>query len=493
MALKRKDRWVRAVQVGRLMRDYRQHSPRKDGGKGLTQKQVLDRMAEFSDPGAMIHSDTTLGRLERAEILPSRQRLETFGKALNLSQVEVDGLIVLAGFELDSQQVAQHPVQSNPYTDRRQAPGAVQPDAGAVCEETVSAGAEAASVVGEDGSRSFLADALNLCFFRFLLPVVAVAGGGYLLSSLKVATIWMLMLYIGLAMGLVLSQGLFKMRRADSLRDLLFVTLFIVLSTGLLQVPFIGMDPYGFYIWGEPGGIVLPILLSLMANLLVSLIASLMFDLSWRWQYSGRGADKAYMRSLWVAVPPMAFTYAWVLLTGNWGAWIGCSVMLTILAGVFAMLTVMRDETVKFTEWDRRFLLWCSMQITTVLAALGAVSIAVGYMDPSLLSLSGHTLIHPWEIDYAALGYSESELIARLRVGYAWNSITCISYLVIVIGSYVTLNIYRLGGGDPAVPTADVGELPAGTSRERSSRKERIKALLGPGGLAGYPLHPEPA
>ena len=328
---------------------------------------------------------------------------------------------------------------------------------------------------------------------RFLLPALAIAGGGYLLSSLGITVTWMLVLYIGLAMGLVVSQGLFKMRRAGNLRELLFVTLFIVLSTGLLQVPFIGMDPYGFYIWGEPWGIVLPILLSLMANLVVSLIASLMFDLLWRWQYSGRGADKAYMRSLWVAVPPMAFTYSWVLLTGNWGAWIGCSVMLTILAGVFAMLTVMRDETVKFTEWDRRFLLWCSMQITTVLAALGAVSIVVGYMDPSLLSLSGHTLIHPWEIDYAALGYSESELIARLRVGYVWNSITCISYLVIVIGSYVTLNIYRLGGGDPAVPTADVGELPAGTPRERTSRKERIKALLGPGGLAGYPLHPEPA
>ena len=204
------------------------------------------------------------------------------------------------------------------------------------------------------------------------------------------------MLYIGLAMGLVVSQGLFKTRRAGNLRELLFVTLFIVLSTGLLQVPFIGMDPYGFYIWGEPGGIVLPILLSLMANLVVSLIASLMFDLLWRWQYSGRGADKAYMRSLWVAVPPMAFTYSWVLLTGNWGAWIGCSVMLTILAGVFAMLTVMRDETVKFTEWDRRFLLWCSMQITTVLARVGRGVDSSGlhgpvtsfaqrpYVDPSL-------------------------------------------------------------------------------------------------------------
>ena len=102
---------------------------------------------------------------------------------------------------MDSQQVAQPPVQSNPDTDRRQAPGAVQPDAGVAYEETVAAGAEAANVIGEDGSRSFLADALNLCFFRFLLPVVAVAGGGHLLSSLKVPPVWMLMLYVGSGPG----------------------------------------------------------------------------------------------------------------------------------------------------------------------------------------------------------------------------------------------------------------------------------------------------
>ena len=470
------------------MRDYRENFPQENGRTGLTQKQVLDRMAEFSDLDSMINSETTLGRLERGEILPNPKRLEVFGKALDLSRVEVDGLIVLAGFETASQPDAVSVGHHTPASDRYEALHLSSHDLGDT--EPIR---ETPGVSGENRGRASLAQALNGGILRFLLPALAIAGGGYLLSSLGITETWMLMLYIGLAMGLVVSQGLFKMRRAVNLRELLFVTLFIVLSTGLLQVPFIGMDPYGFYIWGEPGGIVLPILLSLMANLVVSLIASLMFDLLWRWQYSGRGADKAYMRSLWVAVPPMAFTYSWVLLTGNWGAWIGCSVMLTILAGVFAMLTVMRDKTVKFTEWDRRFLLWCSMQITTVLAVLGAVSIAVGYMDPSLLSLSGHTLIHPWEIDYATLGYSESELIARLRVGYAWNSITCISYLVIVIGSYVTLNIYRLGGGDPAVPTADVGELPPGTSRESTSRKERIKALLGPGGLAGYPLHPEPA
>ena len=474
---------IRAKQVGVLMRHYRSSFLAEDGRTGLTLEDVLERMAKANQRYES-SAPSTVSRWESGATMPRERRLQEFGAALNLSPHEIDGLVALAGIDAE-----------NRLDATAKASIALERHEDATASAT-SSGPQIPKIGGaplQSSVRSSLAQALNGGILRFLLPALAIAGGGYLLSSLGITETWMLMLYIGLAMGLVVSQGLFKTRRAGNLRELLFVTLFIVLSTGLLQVPFIGMDPYGFYIWGEPGGIVLPILLSLMANLVVSLIASLMFDLLWRWQYSGRGADKAYMRSLWVAVPPMAFTYSWVLLTGNWGAWIGCSVMLTILAGVFAMLTVMRDETVKFTEWDRRFLLWCSMQITTVLAALGAVSIAVGYMDPSLLSLSGHTLIHPWEIDYAALGYSESELIARLRVGYAWNSITCISYLVIVIGSYVTLNIYRLGGGDPAVPTADVGELPAGTSRERTSRKERIKALLGQGGLAGYPLYPEPA
>ena len=107
------------------------------------------------------------------------------------------------------------------------------------------------------------------------------------------------------------------MRRASNLRDLLFISLFFVLSTGLLQVPFVGMDPYGFYNLGNLAGTPLPIVLALTANLLVSLIASLMFDLLWRWQYSWRGAGKAWQRALWVVIPPMAFAYLWVPVDGQ--------------------------------------------------------------------------------------------------------------------------------------------------------------------------------
>ena len=489
MPLDREERSARAPQVGVLLRWHRQNFNRADGRQGLSQSDVLGLMAPLSVDEKVVPADSSSwSRMENGVSPPTRERLEVFGLALNLSEEEINGLLALAGFE-----TARQPQALSADRRRAKARAAVDSNESDPSAEAEADGPDSVGVFGERGVRVYVAEALDFSFFRFLLPAAAMAGAGYLLFSLGVTAVWILMLYVGLAMGLVLSQGFFKMRRAGNLRELLFVTLFIVLSAGLLQVPFIGMDPYGFYIWGEPGGIVLPIVLSLMANLAVSLVASLIFDLLWRWQYSGRGADKAYLRALWVVAPPMGFTYSWILLTGNWGAWVGCSVILTILTGVFAMLTVMRDETVVFTEWDRRFLLWCSVQVTTVLAALGAVSIVVGYMDPSLLSLSGHTLIHPWEINYTALGYSESELIPRLRVGYLWNSMTCISYLVIFIGGYLTLNIYRLGGGDPAVPTADVGELPAGETAKPDTVGKRIKSLFGPGRLAGHPLRPEPA
>ena len=483
--LGRHERLARAAQVGALLRWHRENYVGEDGRKGLSQSDVLGNMAPLAPDEGLVPADTsTWSRLERGRNLPTRERLELFGQALDLSPVETDGLLLLAGFETATQQIATNP-----------SPKTVEPAAVSDAAEQAPdrAGWLDTGMFGERGLRPYLTEALGFCLFRFLLPAGAMAGAGYLLSSLGVTATWILILYIGLAMGLVVFQGFLKMRRACNLRDLLFVSLFFVLSTGLLQIPFVRMDHYGFYNLGNLGGTALPIVLVLSVNLLVALIASLMFDLLWRWQYSGHGADKAYQRALWVAVPPMVFTYLCVVLISNSGAWIGCSIFLTIMAGVFAMLTVMRDETVEFTGWDRRFLLWCSMQITIVLATLGAVSAVAGYLHPAPELLTGHSLFYSWDIDYAALGYSEHELINRLRLGYTWNAVAGISYMVVVIGGYLALSIYRLGGGEPTVPTADVGELPAGEAPRSESMRKRIKSLLGPGRLAGHPLLPQPA
>ena len=133
------------------------------------------------------------------------------------------------------------------------------------------------------------------------------------------------------------------------------------------------------------------------------------------------------------------------------------------------------------------------MQITILLTMLGAAVTVAGYLQPATQSLTGHELFHSWDISYAALGYSEQELIARLRVGATWNAATCISYMAMVLGGYLNLTIYRIDGGNPSVPTADIGELPAGESPQSDSLRKRIKSLFGPGRLSGRPIWPETA
>ena len=243
MSLNNDAQKIRAKQVGVLMRHYRSSFPAEDGRTGLTLENVLERMAK-ANQRYETSAPSTVSRWESGATMPKKRRLQEFGAALNLSPHEIDGLLALAGIDTENRPEAAHSVGT--AQERHEDVAASLAGSGRLIPES-------GGTLGQSSVRSSLAQALNGGILRFLLPALAIAGGGYLLSSLGITETWMLMLYIGLTMGLVVSQGLFKMRRAGNLRELLFVTLFIVLSTGLLQVPFIGMDPYGFYIWGEPG------------------------------------------------------------------------------------------------------------------------------------------------------------------------------------------------------------------------------------------------
>jgi hypothetical protein len=290
-------------------------------------------------------------------------------------------------------------------------------------------------------------------------------------------------------MGLVMFQGVLRMRRADSLRDLLFMSLFFVLSAPVMQIPFVHTDHYGFYLLSDPTDSAKLILLSLAACLSMALIASLAFDLLWRWQYSGRGSRKAPHRAVWAVAPPVAFVYLCILLFGQSGAWIQYSFVLSVLGGAFITLALLRDETVTLSEWDRRFLLWSAFMTVLVLTAVASATVLVTYSEFSLLSTKGHTLIHSWDVDHSAWGYSEQELLDRNRISYVWSAALILAYMVIVIGGSLIAIIYRLETTDTGTPTADIGELPARATTHPTPRKRRIKSIFGPGRLAGSPIY----
>ena len=456
---------IRAKQVGVLMKHYRSSFPVGDGRAGLTMEDVLERMAQVNQRYEN-SAPSTVYRWETGQTMPKKARLQEFGIALNLTQLEIDGLVALAG------------IDERHRPDATNGAGVVPEDLEDVPVATTGTGPlapEGAGTFGEPAVRSFLVETLKGGIVQFLLPGLAIAAAGYLLSSLGITEAWIMMLYIGLAIGLVVFQGVLRLTRADSLRDLLFMSLFFVLSAPVMQIPFVHSDHYGFYLLSNPTDSAKLILLSLAACLSLALVASLAFDLLWRWQYSGRGAGKAHHRAIWTVAPPVAFVYLCILLFGQLGAWIQYAFVLSVFGGAFITLALLKDETVTLSEWDRRFLLWSAFMTVLVLTAIASATVLVTYTEFSLLSTKGHTLIHSWDVDYSAWGHSEQELFDRNRISYVWTATLILVYMVVVLGGALITTIYRMDTTHTDTPTADVGELSAGTTAHHNSRKERIQ------------------
>ena len=93
----------KSVQVGFLMKAYRESAPGKDGRKGVSQGELLSMMASVDPEHHRASSHSIVSRWESGETVPTVERLETFGAALGLPKEEIEGLILLAGLSPDYQ------------------------------------------------------------------------------------------------------------------------------------------------------------------------------------------------------------------------------------------------------------------------------------------------------------------------------------------------------------------------------------------------------
>ena len=89
----------RDAQVGLLMRAYRESFKIEEGSYGITQGEMLRRMASVDPYYDTRSSHGTVSRWESGDTRPTVERLRTFGLALSLTDKEVEGLIVLAGLD----------------------------------------------------------------------------------------------------------------------------------------------------------------------------------------------------------------------------------------------------------------------------------------------------------------------------------------------------------------------------------------------------------
>ena len=235
----------RAVQVGFVLRSYRESYIREDGRRGLTQDELLAKMGDVAENFAQRFSHTTVSRWESGLTRPTAERLTAFGRALDLSDADIAGLILLAG-------LAPHFDDASDQARSLHRPSEVQ---GSV--ESHSDLQPDYSEVTADGGSS-LRELAGFWAFRFLPLGLFIAGLGYALSFLDWNGALMPVLFVGLVVSVVLAQGFIVQGSSMPLREFFWVSIFFLLSTPLLEFAPLLMDHYNFYVIEGLGGTAIP-------------------------------------------------------------------------------------------------------------------------------------------------------------------------------------------------------------------------------------------
>ena len=449
------------------MRSYRESFALGGGRRGLSQEELLRRMRTVDAGYAGRFSHTTVSRWESGGTRPTVERLRVFGLALNLSEAEVAGLILLAGLAPDFGSATQA-LASGSVPVRQVESSGVESDGvepGEFDRETLPAGYRRVRAL----VRGPMAEARFL-FLRVLLLGLAFTAFGYLLSLTGWDGSLHTVPFAGFAMALVLGQGFLFPERRAGLREFFWVSIFIVLTTPLFQFAPLGLDHYNFHVVDGISGTWVPSLLALLVNLVLASGAGFLFHLLQRWYYRGGETASALRRALWVVLPPSVMVFVVVAVITNSSVSIQLAFLMPVIATVFTALLVLRDPDVTFSERDRRVLFPVVAATAMLCGTVGLVVIVAIYVSPDLpMVLPDHSLLGSWEINFEELGITREEALDRLNLGYMWHAMCLFAYMAFVVGGSLIVAVYRMGdGGDPEEAPVSSGRT-ARASRRGSS------------------------
>ena len=420
---------ARNAQVGLVMKAYRESFVGEDGTRGLTQDELLRRMAGVSEDYAARYSHATVSRWETGKTHPTLLRIRVFGAALNLEPWDVAGIVLLAGLA-PTFDIAMECVASG--TGPVVADSSASPNAEHRLRQT-----EIPRVV-------------RWVVMRYLMIAVGIAAFGYALGFVGWNASWMPVVYVGFALALVVFQHFVLPGVIENLSDFFWVSLFVVLTTPLLQYSPLGMDHYNIYFLADFAGTHYPYMLALLLNLALAFVGTMLFRVPWKWRDSHESAwGNAVRRASWAVLPPVGLVYGALVVISNIAVSVQLTVVMPVLAATFIALLVLRDPDINPTAWDRKFLMITLMVVAIATTTLGLIAILTIYVSPDLPSeLPDHNLMHSWEIDFNDLGYTKDEALQKVNQGYISHAMCLFAYMVLVLGAYLLMSVYRLGRGN---------------------------------------------
>ena len=422
----------RAVQVGFVMRSYRENFVHEDGRRGLSQEELLRRMGDIDTGFARRYSHATVSRWESGFTRPTVERLVVFARALNLSPTEAEGLLALAGL------------------------ASIVPDlvgsASSPEQEEYHSGPDPSPFLNE--RKVLFREVWQFLTLRVILVGVGVALCGFAISLPEWNVFVATAACFGISALLVVGQGFLFADRENSLREFFWVTLFFVLGTPLLQFAPLGMDHYNLHFAQDLFAPLMPSVVALMINLALASTAGLVFHLLWHWQYrSGSQSGSPVRKAAAVTLPPTGMVYGVLLVITNVSITVQLSVIIPVFAAVVVVLLVLRDPRVELANRDRRLMHQCTFVVGFLSTLVGMGVIVALYVSPDYPAvLPDHNLVGQWEIDFEELGVTREEALERLNLGYALHGVLVTVYMFLAVSGRLVVSIHQDGRGGVRAP-----------------------------------------
>ena len=422
----------RAVQVGFVMRSYRENFVHEDGRRGLSQEELLRKMGGIDTGYARRYSHATVSRWESGFTRPTVERLVVFSRALGLSQLETEGLLAMAGLASTL-------------------PGTVEPAGPADWAEDDS---DPDPLPSQGGGEQLAREVGCFLLFRVILVGFGIALCGYAISLPGWNVFPATAACFGLASVLVLGQGFVFADKENPLRGFFWVSLFFVLGTPLLQFAPLGMDHYNLHFARDLFAPLMPCVVALLVNLVLASGAGLLFHVLWHWQYrSGRQSGSPAKKAIVVVLPSAGLVYGVVLVITTVSITVQLSVIIPVFSAVVVVLLVLNDPRVVLANRDRR-LMYQGTFVVGFLSTLVGMGVIVGvFLSPDYPAvLPDHNLVGQWEIDFEELGLSREEALDRVNLGYVLHGVVVSMYMFIAVSGRLVVSIHQDGRGEVRAP-----------------------------------------